>query len=396
VQWHLALMAGTRPIDDIDLPAPEFYDDAKLLQKDPEGYVALIQGKKGSMKTYVTLSYLIKLAVEKGLRVSYFAGEGSYGVRTTRVQAIAKGHGISIENLSKYWITNRSAPNLFDTDSQVALMLLLENQKPNIVVIDTLGQASPGQDLNAPGFGTQLTQETKAIRQRLKCCVILIHHLGKNEKRGALGSTMIIADPGTILEVRGIAGHKELREIWVHHVREGEAERSLGFRIQKHLSLKNVSAPVPMQISDEEILTAKAKLVPPNPLDGKLAELGARIATILQVNNIRDEDDGLFDDDLTKKLVAQHQDKDVAARLGLHFLEPIDRINDKDFHAKEQKIENQEGRYMHDLEVAAGKPSRAGRLRRMVGERNRPGTRKPCRCWYLPATELDDEEQSDD
>src|ERR1019366_3477993 len=129
----------------VDLPAPEFWDDECTIQKDPDDYVVLYQGKKGSMKTYVTLSKLMKLAVEKKVMVAYFAGEGSYGVRTTRIQAIAKHLGISLDELSKYWITFPRVPDLFDMAAREAMFILLDKDKPDFVVFDTLGQASPRQ-----------------------------------------------------------------------------------------------------------------------------------------------------------------------------------------------------------------------------------------------------------
>lgn len=377
-RW-LELMAGSRPVDDAELPAPEFYDDAKMLQRDrEEGYVAVFVGKKGSMKTYVMLSYLTKLAVDKKLKIVYFAGEGAYGVRTTRLQAIAKGHGIALDELSKYWVTRRAAPNFFDVNAMAALMILLKQDRPDIVVFDTLGQTAPGQDLNSPGFGTALTATTRIIRHELKCCVILLHHLGKNETKGGLGSTMIIADPGTVGEIRGVAGNKMIREIWLSDVREGDSQRAIGFRLQMHTSLKGIPAPVPLRISDEELIAAKSKPVKIDPEEGKFAELGARIRAILQAQNIYSQDTGLFDDDVAERLTREDF-KDANLR---------DRETG-------QKFDNQKTRYLDQLARAAGRPARPGRLSTLSGTRPHPGGTKLYRCWFLPAP-LDPEAEDDE
>jgi hypothetical protein len=367
-RW-LELMAGSRPIDDAHLPAPEFYDDDHMLQRDrEEGYVAVFVGKKGSMKTYVMLSMLTKLAVEKKLKVVYFAGEGAYGVRTTRLQAIAKAHGIPLDELSKYWLTRKAAPNFFDMNAMAALMMLLKQDRPDIVVFDTLGQTAPGQDLNSPGFGTALTATTRIIRHEFKCCVILLHHLGKNEAKGGLGSTMIIADPGTVGEIRGVAGNKVIREVWLSDVREGDSQRAIGFRLQMSSSLRGITAPVPVRISDEELATAKSKPVKVDPEEGTFAELGARIRMILQTFNIYSEDAGMFDDAIADKLACQDfKDADLSNReIG-------------------QKFDNAKARYLKLLERAAGRPARPGRLASLSGTRPHPGGTKLYRCWFLPA-----------
>ncbi len=261
IQRWMKRLGGSRPIDDVDLPAPQWWDDDKTIQRgDPEGYVVLYQGAKGAMKTYITISKLMILVRDKGARVAFFAGEGSYGVRTTRVQAIASAHGIPLETLSKNWVTYKSAPNLFNDNAGQAMMRLIDMHFPegvDFIVLDTLGQASPGQDLNSPAFGTALTERTKFIRERYSCVLEVIHHTGKDEKRGALGSSMIIADPGTICEFRKIKGKPNMREERVIHVREGEGERSIGYRLVTTPSVKGVPAPVPVRVNDLELQTAK-------------------------------------------------------------------------------------------------------------------------------------------
>ena len=261
LRW-MKRMGGSRPIDDVDLPDAEWWDAAKTIQRDPDGYVVLYQGGKGVMKTFLTVAKLVALVRDRGARVGYIAGEGARGVRTTRIQAIAAHYGVSLENLSKNWVTYRSAPDLFNGAARQALKSLIKRDFPtgiDFIVVDTLGQASPGQDLNSPAFGSALTEATKDLREEFKCCVIVVHHLGKDPRRGALGSVMIVSDPGTVAEFRKVKGRSDMREEYIHHVREGEADRSIGYKIVTASSLHGTPSPVPVPVSELELKTAKLK-----------------------------------------------------------------------------------------------------------------------------------------
>ncbi len=261
LRW-MKRMGGSRPIDDVHLPDAEWWDEAKTIQRDPDGYVVLYQGGKGVMKTFLTVAKLVALVRDKGARVAYIAGEGARGVRTTRIQAIAAHYGVPLEHLSKHWVTYRSAPNLFNIAAREALKALINQHFPtgvDFIVVDTLGQASPGQDLNSPAFGSALTEATKELREEFKCCIIVVHHLGKDPRRGALGSVMIISDPGTVAEFRKVKGRSDMREEDIHHVREGEADRSIGYKIVTATSLHGTPSPVPVPVSELELKTAKLK-----------------------------------------------------------------------------------------------------------------------------------------
>jgi hypothetical protein len=143
-----------------------------------------------------------------------------------------------------------------------ALKSLIKRDFPtgvDFIVVDTLGQASPGQDLNSPAFGSALTEATKELREEFKCCIIVVHHLGKDPRRGALGSVMIISDPGTVAEFRKVKGRSDMREEYIHHVREGEADRSIGYKIVTAANLHGTPSPVPVPVSELELKTAKLK-----------------------------------------------------------------------------------------------------------------------------------------
>ena len=385
VRRWLGYMQGTRPNEDVDLPAPEFWDDEKTIQKDPDGYVVLYQGPKGAMKTYVTLGKLIKLAVEKKVRVTYFAGEGSYGVRTTRLQAIARHLGISLDELSKFWITRKRAPDLFNSNARAAMLIALDQDRPDFVVFDTLGQAAPGQAMNSPEFGTALTAATAEIRFRYKCVVFLIHHMGKDESKGALGSTMIGADPGTVCDILKVPGHPDLRQMFVRHVREGEADRTIAYRLHTSVSLKGVSAPVPVRIPDAEFaaLIKKTPKEKVDPREGKFADLGVRIRAHCRRLGASDKAHGVLQKSLINELIRED------------FMGPPN-IRDKNV---QREVDVKESEYKELLEGAAGKPSRPGKLDHLCFMAPMPGAlpdAKAHRHWYCPAGEIDVLDLEDD
>ena len=122
-----------------------------------------------------------------------------------------------------------------------------------------LGPSVARTDLNSPAFGSALTEATKDLREEFKCCIIVVHHLGKDPRRGALGSVMIVSDPGTVAEFRKVKGRSDMREEYIHHVREGEADRSVGYKIVTAPSLHGTPSPVPVPVSELELKTAKLK-----------------------------------------------------------------------------------------------------------------------------------------
>jgi hypothetical protein len=96
------------------------------------------------------------------------------------------------------------------------------------VVFDTVHACAPGSKEDAADFGSMLTK-VRLLIERLKCCIILVHHAGKDASRGARGSVSLEAAADVIIEVADDGG---VRTPSVRKLRDGAAPELEPFKIE--------------------------------------------------------------------------------------------------------------------------------------------------------------------
>lgn len=182
-----------------------------------EGSAAVVYGESNAGKTFWTTDLALHVAagmewngrrVEAGA-VIYVALEGGSGFRN-RVAAWRTEKGM--EDASIPFFALCCPINLLDPEADMPRFMETlravadECGSPKLVVIDTLSRALSGGDENSSEDMGALVRNMDAIRFEIGCCVLFIHHSGKDASRGARGHSLLRAAVDTEIEVKAEEG----------------------------------------------------------------------------------------------------------------------------------------------------------------------------------------------
>jgi len=192
------------------LPLPA-YVLGKIL---PANAVILVYGPHGSYKTFLALEFAWRIAtgsasalghVAQGA-VAYCAGEAPIGIARKRYSAWMQHR--SVENADAVPFALIPAVPLVSTTNDVEELiaeLKATGLRFALVVIDTVARALGGLDENSAKDVGLLIAAAERLRNALDCSVLVIHHTGKDEGRGARGSSALIAGVDAAFEVKAEA-----------------------------------------------------------------------------------------------------------------------------------------------------------------------------------------------
>ena len=160
--------------------------------------------------------------------VVYFAVEGKDGIRA-RIKAYEVDRGIDESNSPPLYITPQNV-NLSKRDDVLDIIESINNIGGiKIVVFDTLSSASPGANENAAEDMSLLLSNCRYINEKTDATVLLVHHTGKDQDRGARGSSALLGAADFQLQ---IVRNADLRSIVVNKLRDGGESQELGFRLK--------------------------------------------------------------------------------------------------------------------------------------------------------------------
>jgi putative DNA primase/helicase len=77
----------------------------------------------------------------------------------------------------------------------------------DVVFIDNVVSLFPGVEMNSEKEWSPINQWLLELRKH-DICVVLIHHLGKDKKKGARGTTLLIDNANDVLRLTRPKGHK--------------------------------------------------------------------------------------------------------------------------------------------------------------------------------------------
>lgn len=159
----------------------------------PRAALAVLYGASGSGKSFVMLDMCMAIArgtpwrdkrVRQG-RVAYIAAEGSAGFKK-RVAAYAQANEIDLADVPM--VVLNAAPNLMDAKDSAAVAAAIQAAGgADVVVVDTLAQTMPGANENAGEDVGKALGHCKRIHEATGALVVLVHHSGKDQARGARG-----------------------------------------------------------------------------------------------------------------------------------------------------------------------------------------------------------------
>ena len=196
--------------------------------------LAVMYGASGSGKSFIATDLACCIAlgipwrnhrVTKG-RVVYVCAEGAGGYRK-RLQAYAQRHKIPLDQLDVFVIP--AAPNLLEADDVSALIRAIHEIGPVVlVVIDTLAQTTAGGNENSGEDMGKAIGHCRTISEVLHCTVLLVHHSGKDDTKGARGHSSLKAAADTELEVVRTDDRRAMR---VSKQKDGEDGLDMGFTL---------------------------------------------------------------------------------------------------------------------------------------------------------------------
>src|SRR5690606_24492906 len=123
-------------------------------------------------------------------RVVYVAAEGARGVQN-RLEAMGRRKALGDPSKISFFVVPdvvRLTSNSGDVNDLVAAVrAAVGPDGVDLVVIDTLSRAIAGLDENSSEAMTGAVAAADRIRAELGAAVLLVHHAGKDETRGARG-----------------------------------------------------------------------------------------------------------------------------------------------------------------------------------------------------------------
>lgn len=159
-------------------------------------------------------------------RVAYICAEGAGGYRK-RLRAYAQHHEIPLADLDVWVIP--AAPNLLEGDDVRALITALQPLGAlALVIVDTLAQATAGGNENSGEDMGKAIGHCRTISEVLHCSVLLVHHSGKDDTKGARGHSSLKAAADTELEVVRSDDQRAMR---VSKQKDGEDGQDMGFSL---------------------------------------------------------------------------------------------------------------------------------------------------------------------
>ena len=211
-----------------------------------EGAFSVVYGASNSGKTFFALDIACHTAlgwswqnrkIKKG-SVIYIAGEGGLGI-SERLEAFRKHHGL--DNYGDIYIIPQALILTGENDYPESFVTLVKDI-PNIklIIIDTLARSMGDGDENYAGDIGQFVQNCDSIRLHTRAHIMVIHHTGKDESKGARGSSALKAAIDTEIQISqddgiikgeikkqrdgktGQAMHFELREYEVDKDEDGD------------------------------------------------------------------------------------------------------------------------------------------------------------------------------
>lgn len=163
----------------------------------PDKGVSMLYGPPGSFKSFLACRWSFELA-SLGVPVAYVAGEGATGV-AQRIFALQTMSDVP-DDIPLHVLD--AAPWASDGDQVIEFVEELAALKPQLVVIDTLARAAVGMNENDAKDMGLFVAFLDAIKVRLNCAVLVIHHSGKDEGRGARGSNALQGAMDAAFEVK--------------------------------------------------------------------------------------------------------------------------------------------------------------------------------------------------
>ena len=164
----------------------------------PAQSLCSIYGPSGSYKSFLAVSWACHIAAGRSWAdkkvtpgaVLYVVGEGGVGV-PRRIKAWEQVHKQQVDNL---WLVNRPVFPVREKEVNEVLLAARQIEEETgapvrLIVIDTLARCFGGNDENDARDMGAFIEGCEVIKQKTGATVLVVHHSGKDEAKGARGSS---------------------------------------------------------------------------------------------------------------------------------------------------------------------------------------------------------------
>ena len=245
-----------------------------------ERSTVMMFGASGSYKSFLALDIALAVATGKdtfgsptkeGL-VFYGALEGKAHLKKARrAWRALKGIDHKIDN----FFVGRAPMIGVDGEMQEfgdEIKKRCKGKMPSIIIIDTLSKSMAGMNENDASDAGKFIQFCDSLVEHFGCTVIAIHHNGKEENRGARGSSAFLAGFDTVLEVKAWKATKAVAVFVRKHKDAEERETPWTFEGRITGASLTFEATTPEQ---HRQLTGDSGQLTPKAVGTTLKQLGA-------------------------------------------------------------------------------------------------------------------------
>lgn len=199
----------------------------------PKAPLTVVYGASGSGKSFMVLDMAAAIVLGQGWRdrevtagkVLYICAEGPFGFKG-RIKAYQTQYGHRLNGL---FVMAGVTPSFFDTSHMNELLEILNTHPFDVIILDTLAQSMPGGDENSGKDLGVILNHCKALNQYTGASIVLVHHTGKDESKGARGHSSLRAACDAELEV---SRKDDARKLKVTKLKDGGADgEEFAFRL---------------------------------------------------------------------------------------------------------------------------------------------------------------------
>lgn len=173
--------------------------------------MSVLFGGSNTGKTFFGLDLSARVALDWPWRgrtirhgaVVYIAAEGGLGIEE-RLTAFRYHHDIEADGVPLFVIPEPIDLCRADTDTELLLerIAALPTVLPvELIVVDTLSRAMAGGNENSPDDMGRFVRHCDTLRLGTEAHLMVIHHAGKDDSRGARGHSLLKAAADTEIEV---------------------------------------------------------------------------------------------------------------------------------------------------------------------------------------------------
>jgi hypothetical protein len=195
--------------------------------------VGMIFGESTAGKSFVAIDLGLSVALGRewnGLRVKpgrvfYIAAEGGGGI-PKRVEAYGKHHGLDLD-AAPFGVIE-AAPNFLTATDPAAIAAELGSA--DLIFVDTLAQVTAGGNENSGEDMGKVLSYTQELAKATGAVVVIIHHAGKDESRGARGWSGVKA--AVDFEI-AVTRRGDTREAKVTKSKDGDGDGAWPFKLTR-------------------------------------------------------------------------------------------------------------------------------------------------------------------